>query len=317
MVEAQVTGRQQDTSTCPVCGHKGTFELAILTPLEGERFSLHSCKPCALTYTFPQPSRELLEKIYSGEYWTRESDVRKRGAIARLVHTFNEMRLAATVRPLMKRLQRGASILEVGCGSGQLAAYMKQKGYKVEVTDVSRDMLDEIKRVYDIKGYCGALEDIHFSETYDALVFNNVLEHIPHPVETLRRAGHLLSPQGLILIEVPNIASLQFRLLRGSWFGLQVPQHLFHFSPQSIDTIAEKASLERIWLSTFSPRISAAGYVASLFPSLRPEKIRRSWSTMLLFIYLTLQVCFLPLAYAEARAGKGSAVRVLYKKRPL
>jgi 2-polyprenyl-3-methyl-5-hydroxy-6-metoxy-1,4-benzoquinol methylase len=276
---------------------------------------LHSCEACGLGYTFPTPSDELLNNIYSGEYWMRERTVRKESSIVRLVHKFNELRLVATVRHLLRRLTTGALILEVGCGSGQLAVYLKKKGYNVEVTDISQDILEEIKRLHGIEGYCGSLEEIEFSHTYDAIIFNNVLEHLPDPVQALKRAEQLLTPRGLVFLEVPNIAGFQFKLFRRFWFPLQIPQHLFHFSPSSLQEIAHQASLGKIWCSTFSPRIASAGYVASIFPALRPDKIRLSWSKLHLFLYLGLQAFFLPLVLVEALAGKGSAIRVLYKKK--
>jgi 2-polyprenyl-3-methyl-5-hydroxy-6-metoxy-1,4-benzoquinol methylase len=300
---------------CPVCGQMGKLLLDFAQTFHGHRFSLHTCNSCELTYTFPTPSDALLSKIYSGEYWMREKTVQKRGPIVRLVYKFNEVRLIATVKPLLRRLRPGAAILEVGAGSGQLAYYLKQRGYDMEVTDISKEVLEEIWNIYGIRGHCGNLEDMEFLSKYDAIILNNVLEHLPDPVGTLKKAEQLLTVQGIILLEVPNIASLQFKLFGGSWFPLQIPQHLFHFSPASLQKIAHRAYLERIWYSTFSPRISAAGYVASIWPALRPDKIRLSWSKLLLFVYLFLQMLFMPLVFVEALGGRGSAIRVLYRKK--
>lgn len=282
----------QTTKSCPVCGQQSKLLMDLPQTFWGHRFSLHTCNTCALCYTFPAPSNELLSKIYSGEYWFRESTVQKRGTMARVVQKFNEIRLAATVKPFLLRLPAGASVLEVGCGSGQLAAYLKHEGYSIEVADISQDLLDEIKGLHDITGYCGNLENIQFSHTYDAIIFNNVLEHLPDPVNTLQRAEQLLTAEGFVFLEVPNIDSLQFRLFGESWFPLQIPQHLFHFSPRSLQGVAFQASLERTWCSTFSPRVSAAGYAASICPTLRPETIRLSLSKLRLFLYFGLQIFF-------------------------
>jgi SAM-dependent methyltransferase len=282
---------------------------------QGQRFSLHTCGSCNLIYTYPIPTDKLLDNIYSGEYWSREKPIGKiKGAVS-LVNKFNELRLAATIRPLLRRLPKGASILDVGSGSGQLASYLKKKGYKVEVADIDREIIEEVRDLYGITGYVGDFHIIDPPHKYDAVVFNNVLEHLKDPAGALVRAARLLKPEGLVFIEVPNIESFQFGLFGKSWFPLRIPEHLFHFSPRSLDNIAQKASLENVWLSTFSPRISPAGYVASLFPALRPERIRQSWSKPRLFIYLILQAMFLPIAMVEAAVHRGSAIRVVYRKK--
>jgi SAM-dependent methyltransferase len=281
----------------------------------GQRFSLHTCGYCGLTYTQPVPSDKLLESIYSGEYWFSDKSVIRRGGIASLIHKFNELRLAAMIRPLLGLLPKGAAILEVGCGSGQLAAFMKRKGYNVQVTDIASDIIKDLNDLHGISGYVGDIQDIDIPHTYNAIVFNNVLEHLKDPAGALVKAVQFLKPQGFVFIEVPNIESLQFGLFGKSWFPLKIPEHLFHFSPHSLDNMALEAFMEKVWFSTFSPRISSAGYVASLFPALRPERIRQSWSKPKLFIYLILQVLFLPLAAAEALLGRGSAIRAVYKKK--
>ena len=257
MVEIK-SNRPQAGSICPLCEKHGRSILDFSRLFHGYSFSLHKCESCSLCYTFPPPADEILEKIYSGEYWIREAVASREGYFARLVQKFNEARLAATVKPLLCRLSESASVLEVGCGSGHLAAYLKQRGFDIEVTDIDQKLLDEIKNVHRVSGYRGSLEDIKFAKTYDAVLFNNVLEHLPDPLKTLRRAEQLLNPGCCIFIEVPNIDSFQFKIFKESWFPLQIPQHLYHFSPETINSISLKANLEKVWCSTFSPRISSS-----------------------------------------------------------
>ncbi len=303
------------SSSCPLCKARGDLFLKIPDPVYGQQFDVHQCSSCATCYTNPQPSPGLLSKIYSGEYWLRGEKTANRKSAAGLVQQFNRMRLAAMVNPLVRRLNPGDRILEVGCGSGQLAFYLKECGFDVEVTDVSQEILTEIANKCQIEGYCGDLGDILFNgQRYNAIIFNNVLEHLDAPDRNLQKACHLLVSGGLIFIEVPNIAGAQFRIFKHRWFPLQLPEHLFHFSPDSLQAICLRCGLQRVWLSTFSPRVSPAGYVASLFPALRPDSLRRSMSKPLLGLYLGLQLFFLPVAFFESLVGMGSAVRVMYRK---
>jgi 2-polyprenyl-3-methyl-5-hydroxy-6-metoxy-1,4-benzoquinol methylase len=306
--------RSEATSQCPVCNRSGQLCVDIPDNTYGIRFSIHTCTACKVRYTYPVPSPDLLNRIYSGEYWARETTIRKKGRLACIVQTFSNIRLAITVRPLLKKLTPGMSILEVGCGSGHLAAHLKQCGFDLEVTDISSAILEEVEALHNIRGYCGNIEEIHFHRKYDAIIFNNVLEHLPSPVRALEIATGLLYNNGIIFIEVPNIDSLQFRIFKVNWFHLVIPQHLYHFSPESLDKIMQRFSFQKIWLSTFSPRTSAAGYAASLAPSLQPARLRQSWSKPKIFVYLILQIFAMPLVWFESFLGKGAVLRAMYKK---
>jgi len=303
------------SSTCPVCKANGKLFRTIEQSVDNAQFNIHKCCSCSLCYTYPVPSSALLTKIYSGEYWLRKEEGTGRKSLAGMVQLLNNGRLAAMIRPLTQLLHPGDRILEVGCGSGQLAVYLAKQGYNIEVTDVNQELLAEITHEHGIKGFCGDLQNIDFSkDKYQAIIFNNVLEHLGAPHKNLQRASQLLDDKGFVFIEVPNIESLQFTLFGKNWFPLQLPEHLFHFSQETLHSLTKRYGLQQVWLSTFSPRVSCAGYVATLFPFLRPEKLRLSMSKPLLALYLGLQIFFLPVAYMESLLGKGSSLRTIFRK---
>ncbi len=307
---------KQETSSCHFCSGAGEPVAEVRQVHYSIPFVVHRCTSCKLCYTHPFPSEQLLAKIYSDEYWLTEERGQKVSVKTKgLVQLFNKMRLAYMVRPLVKRLASGSKILEVGCGSGLLAVYLKECGYDIEVTDIDRSLIVEIENAFGLKGYCGEITDIEIEKQYDAVILNNVVEHLTDPVAVLRRVNELVKADGLVFIEVPNIESFQFKLFNNRWFPLQLPEHLYHFTPASLNMVVQQAGLEQEWYSTFSPRISPAGYVASIFPFLRPEKLRRSLSQPLLAFYLLMQCLFLPLAYGEAVVKKGAAVRMICSKK--
>ena len=57
----------------------------------------------------------------------------------------------------------------------------------------------------------------------------HVLEHLYDPRAYLAAAHELLAPDGRLVVQVPNAASWQFRLLGRAWNGVDVPRHLFDF----------------------------------------------------------------------------------------
>ena len=73
-------------------------------------------------------------------------------------------------------------------------------------------------------------EEFHTTESFDAIVMNNVLEHVDEPVSMLRRVNPWLSSQGIAIITVPNAESLHKKV------GLQmgVISSLYELTPGDV-----------------------------------------------------------------------------------
>jgi hypothetical protein len=63
-------------------------------------------------------------------------------------------------------------------------------------------------------------------------------------MDTLRRARDLLAKDGRIVIEVPRLDSVSFRLFRERWPGLQAPQHTMLFDAETLPRMAERVGLK-------------------------------------------------------------------------
>jgi len=71
----------------------------------------------------------------------------------------------------------------------------------------------------------------------------HVLEHLPNPLEALAEVSRLLKPGGWFIAMVPNIASFEFQIFQADWLHLDLPRHLYHFSPRTLQQMLEKANL--------------------------------------------------------------------------
>jgi hypothetical protein len=68
------------------------------------------------------------------------------------------------------------------------------------------------------------------------VIFWHSLEHLRRPVQALRHAAALVVPGGVLVVAVPNAASLQARLFGDRWLALDLPRHLVHISPPALLT---------------------------------------------------------------------------------
>jgi SAM-dependent methyltransferase len=88
----------------------------------------------------------------------------------------------------------------------------------------------------------GTLETTRFSEgSFDVVTFWDVIEHVPNPLETLRRAYRLLRSDGLLVLRTPNLDSLDARVFGSYWIGYELPRHLYVFSRRTLERLLQKA----------------------------------------------------------------------------
>jgi hypothetical protein len=70
------------------------------------------------------------------------------------------------------------------------------------------------------------------------------------PKEVLAKVAEWLKPGGVFFALMPNIDSAGFRFFKSYWYALELPRHLFHFSPKSLAYMANSAGLKVLSLKT-------------------------------------------------------------------
>jgi hypothetical protein len=81
--------------------------------------------------------------------------------------------------------------------------------------------------------------------SFDVVTAWDVLEHVCDPVSFLGRCREVLRQGGYVFLNVPDISSLQARLLGSRW-PLLLPSHLSYFDRSSLTVCARRAGLEVI-----------------------------------------------------------------------
>jgi SAM-dependent methyltransferase len=128
-------------------------------------------------------------------------------------------------------------VLDVGAGDGTLLDALARRGR--EGLGLERDV-----RRPDIRDQ--SVEEVEGE--WAAIVFWHSLEHLPRPGTAVEAAARLLAPRGVVVIAVPNSASLQARAFGDRWLALDLPRHLVHLSERSLTDKLEGLGLrvERI-----------------------------------------------------------------------
>jgi hypothetical protein len=154
------------------------------------------------------------------------------------------------------------------------------------------------------------------------LTMFHVLEHLYDPRAYLCAARNLLAVDGRLVVQVPNAACWQFRLLGRAWNGVDVPRHLFDFRASDVEKLVESCGFEVVRRKYFSLRDNPAGLASSLAPSLDPmaRRVRGVaesglWRLVKDLTYLALVVASLPFTALEAAFHAGSTVMIEARRR--
>jgi SAM-dependent methyltransferase len=144
------------------------------------------------------------------------------------------------------------TVLDVGCATGDVARALAARGCRVSGVDAdpeaetAREVFDELV-IADLDR--SGLTDHFKAESFDAVVFGDVLEHLHDPGAALRDARTLLRPGGRIVVSVPNVAhgSLRLALLGGRWDytdqGLLDRTHLRFYTLETVCELLEGSGL--------------------------------------------------------------------------
>ncbi len=214
----------------------------LLHDLPGE-FNVVKCRTCGLIRTNPRPTAESIGFYYPDDYGPY---------LGTRVEQPQPHRLSGIkrfLRPLVKRVfntksealpaQLPGRLLEIGCASGSFLHRMAGAGWQVEGIEFSEEPAKAACQLgYEV--HTGSLESIPAPvNPPDLIVGWMVLEHLHNPVGCLIKLHKWANPGAWLVLSVPNANALAFSIFKDKWYDLHLPNHLYHFTPQTLAKVLE------------------------------------------------------------------------------
>ncbi|MFQ5897598.1 MAG: class I SAM-dependent methyltransferase [Candidatus Methylomirabilia bacterium] len=319
--------------SCLVCGS------ARLGPLYREvrdRYGVASgtyaflrCDECGSATLDPVPATAVIPALYPRQYTFKVPQPED----APLLRLQRALEWRAFYLPIYRQRARtfrrltglvSGRLLEVGCGSGLFLRHLAAAGYEVEGVDTSEPDVDYARGRLGLPVHLGELRDLPAPDgSYDAVLLFSVLEHVPHPLGTVRETFRMLKPKGWIVLAVPVIDSWQAKLL-GRWWGqvTEAPRHLMIPSSAGVRRLLRTAGFRDV-RSAPGPLIDNAGVIAlSILPgAATPRSYGRSSSLGLILrrsagALLILPSLLLALAERLPVAGRRAGTMVFCGRKP-
>jgi SAM-dependent methyltransferase len=257
-----------ESSPCPL-GCKGEDSVVLtgydrLNHLPGA-YNVVRCIDCGLMRTNPRPTPETMGFYYPDNYGPYRStrinpDRRDNGQLSfcrgwvKSIFRFN-----STCLP---RLQPGR-VLEIGCASGSFLHAMALKGWDVEGLEFSEKAV-HAARTLGYKIYRNTLETAPDPvRSYDLIVGWMVFEHLHNPVLALQKLHRWIRSGGWLVLSVPNAGSREFKIFKDRWYALQLPNHLYHYTPVTLQRLFNREGWRIVKIfhqRTLSNLIASSGY---------------------------------------------------------
>lgn len=208
---------------CIICGapaEPASLETAKVRSnvraFRGEQFSVWRCGSCRSIHT----TEEVDLSTYYARYPTFPRDA--------------EPRMATAFEGLLRRLREGGleqghRVLDYGCGSGCFVRFLEKRGYSVTGYDAYAEP-------YRDEGALG--------RTYDCVVSQDVIEHVPSPRDLLATFQRLVRPGGLVVLGTPDAAAIDLSRADDYVHVLHAPYHRHILSSEALRKAAVEAGFE-------------------------------------------------------------------------
>ena len=226
--------------TCPVCGSHG------LGIPRYRKVGLARCADCDLVF-HNRTSAEARNAYVNGEYVAKHIDYLEEERAARHIAEQRASWLLGFTAP--------GPLLELGSGRGFFLDAARRRGFEPLGVEPSPELAGRAVEEFGAEVKQGFLEEVDLSgRRFASACMFHVLEHVEEPVALLRQLGEQLVGPGLIVLEVPNIASAMARRRAEGWGAVQPDNlHITQFTPSTLRSTVELAGFDIVAIDTISP----------------------------------------------------------------
>ena len=200
----------------------------------GRTFSIVQCEDCGFLFTSPRPSRAEIHKYYASSEYVSHTD-KSRNFQEFVYQLVKRYMLQRKLRLLKKHTTANMNrILDYGCGTGSFIKLAQKAGFDVTGLEPS----EGARKTASQKGLKVLSSDesvfTNHTETFDAVTLWHVLEHLHSFPGILDKFYTKLSDSGVLILALPMANSADAKQYGAYWAALDVPRHLYHFTPDTI-----------------------------------------------------------------------------------
>ena len=227
-------------NVCPVCNHLVTEVVYSLN-----KGDLKQCNHCDLIIFTPRPTPEELKAFYESDQYRKDYQNSPMTGETFAQQRYDQLnKVIAKYAPHILTL-KDKSLLDVGCGVGDLLKIASQKEWEVTGTEISEAATKTANKALGNKVINGDILSLKLPpNSYDLITCYHVIEHLLDPISTLNKMLTLLKPNGVAFLETPNMGSLGAKIKGKNWSHITPPEHITYFNPSSLRYALDSAGFQ-------------------------------------------------------------------------
>jgi len=246
-----------ETVACPFCNSSDSR----IWERYGDRwqYTHRLCAKCQLVYCSPRPKydEQFLYEAY--EHYMDDSSSYSDDFATKADYHYPHLK--EDILEITRFDSSHESFLDVGCETGTILWMAKKFFGKVVGLEVSKKMASFARENLECEVFTEPFEKMPTERKFSCIHMSHVLEHFPDPHLWLRKAKSLLTPNGILVIKVPNMFSpdrrfkvflKKLKLRRGKWQAWRTPDHLFEPTIPAMKYLVAQHDFEILALYTYS-----------------------------------------------------------------
>lgn len=250
-----------ETTACPICSENRGDEL-----WPGDGWAMIRCAGCGLVYENPRITPQGLRARYQGGHTGRRLPDAPDWREYLHPEKLPERQVSDYVDSLdaVMRHVKSGRILDIGVSNGFFLFFARKAGFETTGVDIAEEMVQACRAQLGLDVRLGTLEECGFEDdAFDVVVARHVMEHIPDLASFWTEVRRVLRPDGLLAIEVPNIAGWSYRMRdlkhrvglgKPMWAKMYLPEHIYFFSPRTLRRLADRHGFDVVEWETYSSR---------------------------------------------------------------
>lgn len=268
---------------CPVCSSSDIHRYAQVKDhsVSGEIFAVWECRDCSFRFTQQPPDADSIGPYYASDAYVSHTET-KAGLVNKLYHIVRNFTLKSKRSLILKAAgKKSGTLLDIGAGTGAFAGVMQAAGWQVTALEPDATARENALKLHGVRLQPTDQLFALPAQSFDVITLWHVLEHVHVLHDYVDRFAVLLKPGGTLIIAVPNYTAYDAQAYGADWAAYDVPRHLWHFSPASMQHLAGMhgfsiTNMLPMWFDSFYVSMLSEQYLHG-----KPGLIKAFWNGLL------------------------------------